>query len=342
MRWLPAGSLLALSMLLGGCYVLHTARGQMSVMAKREPIARVLAKPDTTPVLKTQLERVLDIREFAVRELGLPDNGSYRSYADLRRAYVVWNVVAAPEFSVEPRRWCFPIAGCVTYRGYFSEQKANAFARRLQRRGDDVFVGGVAAYSTLGHFDDPVLNTMIGWSDVQLAAIIFHELSHQLVYVPGDSSFNEAFASVIEDEGVKRWLARSTRDSELDAFQLQRRRYHEFSRLLATTRERLRGVYASGVAPERMREQKVTAYARLAADYQALRRDWGGKGPFDPWLEQGFNNAHLASLATYQECVPGLERLLAAAGGRLPEFYAQVRKLAQLSSDERRAQLCPM
>lgn len=340
MRWLPAGSLLALSMLLSGCYVLHTARGQMSVMAKRQPIAQVIAKPTTAPVVRTQLERVLEIREFAVRELGLPDNGSYRSYADLKRAYVVWNVFAAPEFSVEPRRWCFPIAGCVAYRGYFDEEKARKFAQRLKGRGDDVSVGGVAAYSTLGHFDDPVLNTMIGWSDVRLAAIIFHELSHQFLYLPGDSSFNEAFASVVEDEGVKRWLERNGREQELEAFQLQRRWHLEFSALLATTREDLRALYASGAPPERMRAAKATEFAELAGAYAAMRGDWNGKGPFDQWFEQGFNNAHLASVATYQQCMPGLERLLADVGGSLPDFYRAARELTRLEPAVRRARVC--
>ena len=180
-----------------GCYLLQSVQGQLALMSKREPINRVIDKPSTPPALRAQLETIAAIRDFASRELGLPDNGSYRSYADLGRPYVVWNVVAAPEFSVDAKQWCYPIVGCVAYRGYFVERKARRFAQALRGRGFDVTVGGVAAYSTLGHFNDPVLNTMMGWNDVELAAIIFHELTHQLLYVPNDSSFNEALATTI-------------------------------------------------------------------------------------------------------------------------------------------------
>ncbi len=190
----------------GGCYLLQSVQGQLSLMSKREPITRVIDQPSTPPTLRAQLEAVSSIRDFASRELGLPDNGSYRSYADVGRRYVVWNVVAAPEFSVDAKEWCYPIVGCVAYRGYFVEARARRFAARLGGRGFDVMVGGVAAYSTLGHFNDPVLNTMMGWNDVELASIIFHELTHQLLYVPNDSSFNEALATTVEEEGVRRWL----------------------------------------------------------------------------------------------------------------------------------------
>jgi predicted aminopeptidase len=181
-----------------GCYLLQAASGQMELTSKRRPIEKVLADASTPQELRTRLEYVSAARTFASAELGLPDNQSYRSYADLGRPYVVWNVFATEEFSVQPRRWCFPIAGCVVYRGYFAEQSAQSYARRLRLRGLDTAVGGVAAYSTLGHFKDPVLNTMMHWSDVQLASTLFHELAHQVVYVAGDSEFNEAFATVVE------------------------------------------------------------------------------------------------------------------------------------------------
>src|SRR4051812_10885006 len=198
-----------------GCYLIQAATGQMQIVSKRQPIAEVIRDPATSEKLKARLEYVAAARDFASRELGLPDNESYRSYADLGRPYVVWNVFAAPEFSVEPRQWCFPIAGCVVYRGYFSEAAAQRYARKLRRRGDDVAVGGVAAYSTLGHFKDPVLSTMLGWSDAQLAATLFHELAHQVVYVPGDSQFNESFATVVEEAGLERWLAARQGEQEL-------------------------------------------------------------------------------------------------------------------------------
>ena len=188
----------------GGCYIVQSAQGQLNLMSKRRPISRVIASPGTPPAVRAQLQAVSQIRKFAVDELGLPDNGSYRSYADVGRPYVVWNVVAAPEFSVSPKKWCYPIVGCVAYRGYFGLRRAHSFADKLQRRGFDVSVEGVAAYSTLGHFNDPVLNTMVGWSDIALASIIFHELSHQMIYLPNDANFNEAFATTVEQEGVRR------------------------------------------------------------------------------------------------------------------------------------------
>jgi len=202
--------------LLGGCYLLQSAAGQWQVLSKRRPISRVIANPATPAQVRSQLEAVAQIREFASRCLGLPDNGSYRSYADLGRRYVVWNVVAAPEFSVDPKEWCYPIVGCVAYRGYFVERRARRFAEQLRRRGFDVTVDGVAAYSTLGHFDDPILNTMLGWSDVELASIIFHELTHQMIYVPNDADFNEALAVTVEEEGVRRWLESQGREQDLE------------------------------------------------------------------------------------------------------------------------------
>ncbi len=183
---LRLGAVLALvAVSSGGCYWLQSAQGQFALMSKREPISRVIDRPSTPAALRTQLEAVTDIRDFASRELGLPDNGSYRSYADVGRPYVVWNVVAAPEFSVDPKKWCYPFVGCVAYRGYFVEERARRFAAGLRGEGWDAAVGGVAAYSTLGHFNDPILNTMVGWDDVELASIVFHELTHQLLYVPG-------------------------------------------------------------------------------------------------------------------------------------------------------------
>ena len=196
-----------------GCYIWESVEGQLALMSKREPITRVIADSATSPALRSQLEAVAAIRDFASRELQLPDNGSYRSYADVGRRYVVWNVVAAPEFSVDPREWCYPVVGCVAYRGYFAEDRARGFAAKLRGQGLDVAVGGVAAYSTLGHFNDPVLNTMMDWNDVELAAIIFHELTHQLIYVPDDSAFNEALATTVEEEGVRRWLRAQGRDA---------------------------------------------------------------------------------------------------------------------------------
>jgi predicted aminopeptidase len=309
-------------------------------MSKRQPITRVIAEASTAPALRRQLEAVAAIRDFASRELGLPDNGSYRSYADVGRRYVVWNVVAAPEFSVDAKEWCYPIAGCVAYRGYFSEDRARRFAARLHGQGFDVTVGGVAAYSTLGHFNDPVLNTMMGWNDVELAAIIFHELTHQLLYVPNDSSFNEALATTVEEEGVRRWLRAQGRDADLANHLAQQQHYVQVIDLLSSTRDALRAVYASGLAPEAMREQKRAAFVSLRASFARLKAGWGGHAPFEAWFDEDLNNAHLASIATYFTCVPGFERELRAAGGDLTVFYARVRALAKLDQKTRDAMVC--
>jgi predicted aminopeptidase len=324
---------------LSGCYLLQAASGQMQIVSRREPIARLLANPATPDPLRQRLEYVSAARDFASNELGLPDNASYRSYADVGRPYVVWNVFATDEFSVEPRRWCFPIAGCVVYRGYFSEGGAEGYARHLRAHGDDVEVGGVAAYSTLGHFQDPLLNTMMGWSDAQLAATVFHELAHQLVYVPGDSSFNETFATVVEETGLERWLAKNGRPQDLKSWQGQRRRNQQFIELLLGTRERLRALYASSLPRDAMRARKQEEFGRLKFEYGLLKASWNGYTGYDRWFDRALNNAQLISAATYHGCMPGLRRLLQSVDGDLPRFYQQVRDLAAQPKASRQ-QLC--
>ncbi|HKQ14835.1 MAG TPA: aminopeptidase [Steroidobacteraceae bacterium] len=326
---------------LTGCYLLQAAGGQMEISSKREPIAEVLADPATPPKLRTRLEYVAAARDFASRELGLPDNASYRSYADLGRPYVVWNVFAAPEFSVEPRHWCFPIVGCVVYRGYFSEDAAQRYALKLRRHGDDVAVGGIAAYSTLGHFKDPVLNTMLGWSDAQLAGTLFHELAHQVVYVPGDSEFNESFATVVEEAGLERWLAARQREQELVVWREQRARQSEFISLLLKTRSKLRELYESALPDQEKRDRKQYEFGELKLEYAQLKQQqWAGYAGYDRWFDRTLSNAHLVSAATYYGCVPGLQRVLSEVGGDLPRFYEEARRLARMDKDARALAVC--
>jgi predicted aminopeptidase len=249
-------------------------------------------------------------------------------------------VVAAPEFSVDAKEWCYPIVGCVAYRGYFVEHKARRFAESLRRKGLDVTVGGVAAYSTLGHFNDPVLSTMMGWDDVELAAIIFHELTHQLLYVPNDSSFNEALATTVEEEGVRRWLLAQGRTVDLENHQTRQQHYLEVIDLLSATRAQLRAVYASALPPDLERDKKRAAFAALRDSFARLKAGWGGHAPFEAWFDGDLNNAHLASVATYFTCVPGFKRELKAVGGNLPAFYARVRALARLDQTTRDALVC--
>ncbi len=337
---LRMAAVLAVASVAGGCYELQAAHGQAQIMLERKPITRLIADPATPAALREQLQQVITMRDFASRELGLPDNGSYRSYADVGRDYVVWNVFAAPEFSVEPKQWCYPIVGCVAYRGYFAERKARRLAARLRTEGFDVAVGGVAAYSTLGHFDDPILNTMLAWNDVELASIVFHELTHQLLYVRNDSSFNEALATMVEEEGVRRWLRAQGRDQDLARYTQQHRRYDEVTNLLIRTRSELEALYASRIDAPIMRERKHAMFDSLRAAYASMRSGWGGEGPFDEWFKADVNNAHLVSIATYERCVPGFARELALVGGDLRRFYARARAIARMDPEARDALVC--
>ena len=253
---------------------------------------------------------------------------------------MVWNVFAAPEFSVQAKQWCYPIVGCVAYRGYFVESAARRYADGLRAQGFDVAVDGVAAYSTLGHFDDPILNTMLGWSDIELASIVFHELTHQLLYVPNDSSFDEAFATVVEQEGVRRWLRSAGRDADLAAYSVRQSRYQRVVDLLIAARTDLAALYAAHLGPNAMRAAKRAKFAALKTDYAKLKAEWSGRAPFDDWFAAELNNANLVSISTYASCVPGFERELAAAGADLARFYARVRALARLDDKARDAAVC--
>jgi predicted aminopeptidase len=327
---------------LPGCgvlYVAQAARGQWQVMHARQPFDKVIASGTTAPALRDRLTEVRAARDFASRELGLPDNGSYRSYADLKRPYVVWNVVAAPEFSVNPQRWCFPIAGCVAYRGYFKEEKARSFAGSLEEEGFDTYVGGVTAYSTLGKFKDPVLNTMLGYGDDELAAIIFHELSHQLVYVPNDSGFNEAFATAVEQAGLERWLKVRGREADLGRFKARRERQQQIIALFIGARVKLAALYRTRLAPDAMRARKAEIFKTLDEQIADLEKRLGVRSSYRK-TEKGLNNAYLASIATYYDCVPGFERLLASKDGNLPKFYDAVRELTKKTREERHELLC--
>ena len=336
---------LAAMFALSGCemaaYYLQAVGGHLDIAGRTQPVERVIADPATPEALRRRLDAAMKIRDYASRELKLPDNGSYRGYADLGRPYVVWNVVAAPEFSLTPVQSCFPVAGCVSYRGFYAQPDADRHAAGLRAQGYDVLVHGVPAYSTLGWFDDPLLSTFIRSSDAELARLLFHELSHQVVYVKGDSTFNESFAVAVEREGVKRWLRHTGREAELKAFEDASRRGREFLRLLDGTRARLDEVYRQDRPREAKLARKAEAYRALIADYAALKRDrWGGFAGYDRFIvEKAPNNALLASFSTYTQLVEGFERLLAAEGGDLARFYARVAELAALDREARRAAL---
>jgi predicted aminopeptidase len=327
-------------LVLPGCYLSHVSAGQMELNRARQPIAEVIARPGTPAALRERLDYVSRVRRFASEALALPDNGSFTGYVELDRPYVVWNIFAAPEFAVEPKTWCFPIAGCVAYRGYFDEGKARDYARRLQHEGYDVYVAPVAAYSTLGHFDDPVLSTMLGYGEIELAALIFHELAHQVAYVRGDSAFNEAFATAVELEGTRRWLESLGRADELDGFRQMRERLFAVTSLMAGTRQRLAELYSSGMAQDEMRQAKRREFGRLQQEYAALRAGWSDAANLDRMMAVEFNNARLAAVSTYHQCLPGFVNLLADVDGYLPEFYRAVRRAGREPAEVRAERLC--
>ncbi len=336
-------ALIAMLLALAGCthvsYYMQSVSGQIDVWQRERAIDEVIADPATPEALREKLAAVLRMREFASRELGLPDNASYRRYADLGRPFVVWNVFAAPEFSLKPVQWCFPVAGCVGYRGYFAQEQADAFAAQLVVQGHDVFVGGVPAYSTLGWFADPVLNTFIRYPDPGVARLIFHELAHQVVYVRDDSVFNESFAVAVELEGVSRWIARHGSPRDKQIFEAMQRHRDGFLQLVAAYRERLETLYASGLEADQMRERKKQLFAAMVLDYQQLKAAWGGFKGYDPWFARQPNNANLASVALYTRKVGAFQALLAREGGDLPRFYHAVNTLARLAKQERDKQL---
>jgi predicted aminopeptidase len=340
MRLLRLAPGVAAAALLAACatvsYYGQAVLGHLDLMNRSQPIEAQLADGATPPELRAKLARVLEIRDFATSELGLPNNGSYRAYADVQRPYVVWNVFAAPEFSVEPRASCFPFVGCVSYRGYYAQAGADAFAAGLRKEGYDVFVYGVPAYSTLGWFDDPVLNTFVRYPDAELARLVFHELAHQLVYVTGDTVFNESFAVAVEEEGVRRWMAKHATDRERESYAALQARRAEFVRLVLRYRERLEAFYREPLPVEAKRTGKGRLLAELEAEYRALKAErWDGWTGYDRWFDKGVNNAQLASVATYEQLVPAFRALLAREGGDMGRFYAEVKKLARLDPAER-------
>lgn len=333
-----------LPVLLAGCsslgYYAQLADGQWQLLRARRPVAEVLADPRQPAALRQRLAQSQTARAFASARLGLPDNRSYRLYADLGRRYAVWNLFAAAEFSLQPLSHCFPIAGCVAYRGYFDEQRARGAAALLRRRGLDTEVAGVEAYSTLGWFDDPLLPGMLAWNEAQVAALIFHELAHQRLYLPGDTAFNESFARFVEEEGLRQW--RAARGLPPPPAHLAGQRA-QFVALVLAARARLERLYAQPLPPERMRAAKQAEFQRLRADYAALRDDaWRGDRRFDAWFARPLNNARLLPFGLYEQWVPAFAALFAECAGDWPRFYARAAELARLAAEPRRRALAAL
>lgn len=336
--------LAVIALILGGCaspaYYLQAVGGQLELWRLSRPLDAVQADPATAAELRAKLAAAARIRDYASSELALPDNGSFRQYAALDRPYVVWNVFAAEAFSVKAREWCFPVAGCVGYRGYFSQADAEDYAATLRAKGFEVHVGGVPAYSTLGWFDDPLLSTFIRYPETELARLIFHELSHQVLYARDDTEFNESFAVAVEQEGLRRWLAREANPARHAAFERAQRMRADFQRLVLDARDRLEALYDSPLPTEDKRREKAHIFAALKQDYEALKAGpWQGFAGYDRWFGQEINNATLASVGLYHRLVPAFEALLARHHRDLPRFYAEVKRLAALPKEERREKL---
>lgn len=334
--------LVAATLAVGGCaspaYYLQAMSGQFELWRLSRPLDQLRDDPSIAPSLQEKLSAARRIRDFASRELALPDNGGFRSYAAIDRPYAVWNVFAAEEFAIRPKEWCFPVAGCVSYRGYFSKADAEAHAAALRAEGYEVHVGGVPAYSTLGWFDDPLLSTFIRYPEPELARLIFHELSHQLLYARDDTEFNESFAVAVEREGLRRWLAREASPARQDDFDRARRMRSDFQELVLDARNRLEALYASSLAVEDKRRAKSRIFGKLRQDHEALKAGpWQGFAGYDRWFGEEINNATLASVGLYHGLVPAFEALLERHDRDLPGFYAEAKRLSALSREERRA-----
>ena len=332
-------ALLLAATLLSACdsaaWYLQAARGHLAIIGAREDLSELLRNPDLPPELAAKLEIVLQAREFAEAELGLPAGDNYLDYVALDREFALWNVFAAPEFSLEPVTWCYPIAGCAAYRGYFSETAATNYAASLREDGLDTYVGGVAAYSTLGWFDDAVLSTVVNRPDHQLAALIFHELAHQVVYIPDDTTLSESFATVVEMEGLQRWLDTRRQSALFAEARADAERRQQFVEFIAGFRERFEALYRSDLTEAEMRREKSILQQQLRADYQGLKASWGGASGYDGWFARSLNNAQLATVGSYNDFAPQLREMLRRSGGDLPQFYERVRELGRMSPERR-------
>ena len=317
-------------------YLEQSIPGHVSLMLKMEEI-ETLIETDIDAQLKNKLSTVLQIRDYASEKLLLPQNDSYRYYADIERPYVTWNVIAAPEFSLQAKTWCYFIIGCASYRGYFNPDDANIEADKLRAEGLDVSIGEATAYSTLGFFTDPVLNTMMKWRDHQLAGIIFHELSHQILYIKSDTSFNEAFATSVQLIGLISWMIQNEPEL-LDDYLVSLNRAEQFRQLKSTTRAKLMDLYSTDLAEADKRQKKLAIFEEMKSQYQDLKTEWG-RGNYDSWFDKPLNNARMLADAAYWKHVPGFLALYFEADHDWKTFYDKCEQLSELEKAERDKQL---
>jgi predicted aminopeptidase len=317
-------------------YYAQALQGHVKIMSERQDVGKLIENPSTPEALRDRMVSALEIRQFATDELALPDNKSYRSYVDVGQDAVTWAVFAAPEFSLTPHVWCFAVYGCVPYLGFFSKKSAAEFALELQRKGLDVHVTGITAYSTLGWSSDPLLSTMLTRDDTYLAGLVFHELAHQRLYIHGDSDFNEAFAVSVETSGVRKWLRAAGNTAGLRRYEADRKRRADFLALVSQTREELRHVYASSGTVSEKRVAKAAAIERLRTRYRQLRdTSWRGYRGYDAWFDAPINNAKLAVISVYGDQVTAFLRLFDLCSRDYPRFYASVEQLGKLNKADR-------
>jgi len=309
--------------------------GQHRILQSRRPITDIMTDPNASELLRQRLKFILEVRRFAKDQLHLPVKNNYLTYVDLNKSYVAWNVVATPEFSMAPKTWCYPFVGCAAYRGYFSEANALQYANSLKDQGYDVYVGGVTAYSTLGWFDDPVLSTFIHQSKADSAALLFHELAHQILYVPDDTTFNESFATFVEQEGLRRWQETSGNSEIYSEYLARYRRRQQFVRLVLVYRQKLVSLYQTDLAPTEKRIEKASIFAELRKEFNHLKSEQIGLAADDNWMNRSLNNAKLSGIAAYHDFVPAFGKLLAEKNGDLIQFYETCRQLANKKKDER-------
>ncbi len=342
---LPLSAILVLAgTALGGCtmtnYYSQALRGETSLLLAARPAEEWIADPQTPAGLRSQLELAQRIRTFASQALALPENRSYRRYADLHRDSAVWNVFATGEFSLTLHSWCYPVFGCASYRGYFDQADAQAYAAQLAGEGYDTNVAPIPAFSTLGWFSDPLLNTFINWPEPELARLIFHELAHQVLYVKGDTRFNESFATAVEQEGVSRWIAQRGDAALRDQYEQLRNRRADLVALVDQARRRLEAAYQAAAGTQALRSQKQAIFAQLQADFRQVREQrWNGYAGYDAFFQAPWNNARVAALAAYQDEVPAFAALLSREHGELPRFYLEAKRLGALDPPERSAAL---
>lgn len=325
------------------CQTLHwglqAARGQWQLWRLATPVDRLLDDEKQSADLRGRIALVRKLVEFGASELALTRDPGYNAYVELQRRFVVWNVFAVPEFSLQPRMWCFPIAGCVSYVGYFSEKSARNYAQRLARAGYDVWVGGVAAYSSLGRLDDPILSTWIWRDETELAALVFHELAHQRFYIPGDTAFNESLASLIEEYLVTRWLTQRKTNAMLADYGCRLETRRRFGALVQTAWQRLGEVYTQQLDDSAMRSEKVAILDQMRRRYAEQRVDWPEPGAYDQWMQGPLNNARLLAVLSYRGWLPALRALFEAEGENLQAFFERIEDLAELEREEREALL---